>query len=442
MLLLPYRTRIEWVPVEDLAPGDIYYGSRPELANQNVCSIGLHTDTVDFFSSTLAVPASFDTVTIGGEDVPALFGCSAGGPFDFVASAFYFLSGWQEVHTTARDEHGRVRFTDSVQATNNLAYVPVVDVYRRLFEHRLRGVGTQIERKQFSGREWAFCPTHDIDYDKKWRPGIIRRELLHRAVLNHEREGVKKRLWRVSTTFTSLFSGSDPFRDALRRIRIEILKRDGTGTFFFKTAARDPHDVRFSADSSFLRSQYQELKLADFEIGLHPSYHAFNHTGFLQEERNLLASSSGVQATIIRSHYLRFDPLRCPGLLESCGFEVDSTLGWATQEGFRRGTCLPYTLFDLSTNTETSVVEMPLIAMESTLFNRRNYSLEAAITASERLIEICQKHGGVYVGLWHNTLWDEDEFPGWGDHFTSCLSIADRKGGLISSLGAALESWK
>ena len=45
MLLLPYRARIEWVPVEDLAAGDIYYGSKPELARQIYLSICVLTQS-------------------------------------------------------------------------------------------------------------------------------------------------------------------------------------------------------------------------------------------------------------------------------------------------------------------------------------------------------------------------------------------------------------
>jgi Family of unknown function (DUF7033) len=441
MLLFPFREQVEWVASADLRAGDIYYGTRPERASEGVHLIGVHQNTLEFFSSDNDRPSAFDFVTVGGDDVPALFPCAAGGAFDLVASAFYFLSGWQEVFTLARDVHGRARYSDSFQAEHDMAGVPIVDIYRRLFEHQLGRVGRPLRKKKFSGRDWAFCPTHDIDYEKKWRPGIIRREILHRGVLNYEKEGGGRRVRRVTNTIKSILTGKDPFRDAMRRIQLEIMKYDGTGTYFFKSAARDPHDVRFSAGGSFLRKLYQQLKLADFEIGLHPSYQAYNHPDYLKEEQNVLAGSSGVQTSVIRSHYLRFDPRGSPAVLENARFKIDSTLGWAMQEGFRRGTCCPFFLFDISANRETTVVEMPLITMESTLFNRRMYSLDEAIEATNALMKLCRSHGGVFVGLWHNILWDEEDFPGWGEHFTSTLEQADARRGLITSLGNALASW-
>ena len=57
------------------------------------------------------------------------------------------------------------------------------------------------------------------------------------------------------------------------------------------------------------------------------------------------------------------------------------------------------------------------------------------------MISVCREYGGVFVGLWHNTLWDEEDFPGWGEHFVQSLSIADRERACITSLRGAVENW-
>lgn len=442
MLLFPYRVDVEWASVSDLTAGDIYYGTNPEHAPEGVYAVGLDSETCRFFRGTDPAPESDRTVIIGGSEVPAPFTCAAEGAFDLIASTFYFLSGWQEFHTVPRDEHGRVRFEDSMQYRFKSPHTPYVDAYRLFLHHRLKKNGNSLSQKEWGGRSWVFCPTHDIDYIRKWRPGILRREILHRTVLNRTNETPAGRVRRARKAVYGLLSGNDPFRDAIRRIRSEVVRRSGTATFFIKTVARGPHDVRYAPDNSFLREQYAQLRKAGFEIALHPGYHAYNHAGYLREEKNILAGASGVHADTVRTHYLRYDPALCPGVFEEAEFTLDSTLGWTSQEGFRYATCHPFLLYDLTKDKALEIWEMPLIVMESTLFNRRGLDLSQAIDHTISLMETCRRYGGVFVGLWHNTLWDEDEYPGWGEHFTTALDKAQDTGGLISSLRGALQAWE
>ena len=225
-------------------------------------------------------------------------------------------------------------------------------------------------------------------------------------------------------------------------MREEVKKRAGKATYFFKTAARGSRDVNYDPDDTFLQYQYYELRHSGFEIGLHPSYHAYNHARYLREEHDVLKRISGAGVTSIRTHYLRFDPVLTPNILAENGFSVDSSLGFSHHEGFRRGTCLPFPLFDVSDDRELSLWEMPLTVMDSTLFTHRSLSLGKAVSESVALMDTCKHHHGVFVGLWHNILWDEQERPGLGDHFISCLDQAKNEKAKITSLRSAFESWK
>ena len=86
--------------------------------------------------------------------------------------------------------------------------------------------------------------------------------------------------------------------------------------------------------------------------------------------------------------------------------------------------------------------EMPLSVMESALFNRMNLSPSEAIDYTRKLIHTCADFGGVFVGLWHNTLWDELDYPGWGAHFEATLDETVRQEGGMKALEGALDSWK
>ena len=55
-----------------------------------------------------------------------------------------------------------------------------------------------------------------------------------------------------------------------------------------------------------------EAQTAGFELGLHPSYYAHTHGGYLAEEVQKFESEFGVRPESVRQHYLRYDPLITP----------------------------------------------------------------------------------------------------------------------------------
>lgn len=103
---------------------------------------------------------------------------------------------------------------------------------------------------------------------------------------------------------------------------------------------------------------------------------------------------------------------------------------------------MPFRLFDLERNRVSQLWEMPLVAMDGALFNRRGYSVAEAIDATRRIMDRCRDFGGCAVLLWHNVLWDEMDAPGWGRHFLASLDYARSEGALISSLISALHNWQ
>ena len=71
-------------------------------------------DALDFFASKGPYsPARAFTVETAAGPVPVLFGTPEAP--DFVSSAFFWLSGWQEWTATRVDRHGRFPFDASLQ---------------------------------------------------------------------------------------------------------------------------------------------------------------------------------------------------------------------------------------------------------------------------------------------------------------------------------------
>lgn len=444
MLLLPLGLAPERVGRSALAAPGLYYGPEPEGLPERVVALPLREATVAFFEARVPYHAG-EVRWMEGRDAhdrwPALFGGGHRAEHDLIASAFFWLSGWQEHTVRTRDRHGRFPWEASLQRRLGTTTRPPVDAYREALAERLLAAGVPVHPRRWAGHAWAFCPTHDVDYLRKWRPGMVWREVVHHLALNRRRDPPGTRLRRFGRFLADLVRPGDVFRRAFERMPAETARRGGTATFFLKTGAHGPHDVPYDGDGAYVRARVQALEAGGFEVGLHPSYHAFDHPGYLREEYDRLARLTAAPPVSVRTHYLRFDPVLTPRLLVATGFRIDSTLGFADHEGFRHGTCLPFQLYDVAADRPLDLWEMPLAFMESVLFNRRGLDGEQALAVTRDLLATCRRFGGVAVGLWHNTLWDELDFPGWGDHFTATLDEAATQGAYIASLRDALAAF-
>lgn len=436
MLLYPLGLAPRWTPRADLRGAGLYYGPA-DAAPEGALALALDPGAPAYFAGRTPYPAAdVHWRTWDGGRWPVLFG--DGDRDDLVASAFFWLSGWQEWTTTARDRHGRFAYADSLQARWDLALRPAVDAYREQLAARLAAQGVPVRRRTWEGRAWACCPTVDVDYLRKWRPGIVWREAVHYLLLNHRRVGPGARLRRLARAVPDALRPGDPFRAALQRIPAELARRSGQGTFFFKAGAHGPHDVGYRLGGSFARRQVAALAAQGHEVGLHPSYYAHAHAGYLEAERDAVARVAGRPVTAVRQHYLRWEAPTTPRLHEAAGFRVDSTLGFAETLGFRHATTWPFRLYDLAADRPLDVWELPLAVMESALFNRRMLDAEAAVDATREVLAVVRRHGGAAVLLWHNTLWDELDYPGWGRHFEAALDAARAADALVAPLGRAL----
>ena len=438
MLLMPLGLKPAWVQREDLTTGGIYYGPDSELVSTDIIRIILRPETVAFFENREVYSRStLQWRFWENERWPVLFGGTSEEKDDFIASSFFWLSGWQEYTVRRRDFHGRFPFEASLCHELGIGGMPCVDAYRERLGRYLQDVGVPIKRRTWNEKQWAFCPTHDIDYMRKWRLGMIYREVVHYLLANQLQQSLIGRLKRFGAFLFDFLKPVDAFRSSLKRIIKETHKRGGKGTYFFKTAAHGPRDVYYSLNRSRVKRILSWLLAHDFEIGLHPSYFAYNHQGYMSDEKNHLERACGQEVISVRQHYLRYE-INTSRLHVDEGFKIDSTLAFADREGFRRGTCLPFKVFDVEKNEELDLWEMPLSIMDGTVFNYRHLTGDAALQTTTDTMQWCKRFGGVCVALWHNTLWDELDFPGWGDHFISSIDYAEREGAHMGTLKDSL----
>ncbi len=438
-LLFPLGIEPMWTKSAALDHAGLYYGTCKDRLAGSHLSFCVSSSTLSFFEDCRPYDiSSISQVKWQGQGWPVLFMLNGGEKADLIASAFFWLSGWQEHSVSERDFYGRFLYSVSLQARLGIGPAPLVDVYREILAEALIRQGIPVRRRAWGGRKWALCPTHDVDYLRKWRLGMIYREVVDHLLRNGRKQNIRGRVRRFGAFVDDCLRPGDAYRCALERMHRETVRRNGQATYFIKAGAHGPHDVSYSLSNAFLRDFLARLEADAFEIGLHPSFHGHTHPAYLTSERDALSRGINQEIISTRQHYLRYDLNITPRLHEIAGFRIDSTLGFAEQEGFRNGTCMPFRVFDIPGNRPTNIWEMPLAVMESTLFNRRRLNGAHAFEATLAIMEACRRFGGVCVMLWHNTLWDELDFPGWGQHFLDTLDAAGRMGARITSLRQAL----
>ena len=380
-----------------------------------------------------AVPAPerLGWVEVGGDRWPLPVGpagvrADPGG--DLVASAAWWLAGLQEAATRARDRHGRFPYAASLQAALGDGpggpLRPAVDAYRRWLGGALRPLGVEAPGRTWGGAPWALALTHDLDAVRTRRLAALAGE----AARGRPGLALRRAL------------GPDARWRSVGALRA-LAERHGTrATWFAKPGAWAPEDVPTPLGRRY-RRLLRSLEADGHAVGWHPGYGAHDHAGRLEAERARLAAALGHAPTVVRTHFLRWTEPATPRLLLANGVRIDSTLGFAEHEGFRRGTAHPFRVYDVAADRVTDLWEAPLAAMDTTLYTHRGLSDGAAADALAETLRAARLSGGVAVVLWHNSL---DGDPAWGRRLHTLgqqVGQALRDGAAVGPLPDLLRAW-
>jgi peptidoglycan/xylan/chitin deacetylase (PgdA/CDA1 family) len=310
---------------------------------------------------------------------------------DLIAASFFFLSGWQEYHSTTRDPFGRYPFAASLQATHGFVTKPVVNYYFEVLKTAVElAYGQKVEPKKGHGKTFTTCLTHDIDYcQSAWK--VAGKQALLKGNLGR----FLQLAWRKA-------KGKDAWFN-FAQVQQELQKLNAPATFFFlpeKAKYQSYPNADYDLLSPRLQSEIRQLQENGHEIALHGSHASGTNANQLQLEKAKLPAS----VTGNRFHYLRFDPVRSSALLEQLNFKYDSSLGFPEHFGFRNSYCHPFRLFDFKAQRMTQTWELPLNLMDITLNHPYYLQLAPAdvLPALMPMLEEIIRFRGVFTLLWHN----------------------------------------
>ena len=384
--------------------------------------IQIYNSHTHIFRDQLNVPDNaFTLIEWEGTEIPILY--PDGSPelitqedgitkihFDLYASAFYFLSGWQEYVAKKKDHFGRYPYAESLQQRTNTVHIPIVNYYFDILKQAIARVSTARPAADVWAKgEFSVFLSHDIDKCRSGWKEDGKHELKKGRFLSFLKLVYKRFLGRDEWFNLDLIADIEQRHEA--KSTFFILCRKGM-------IGNIPH-ADYDADAAYMQSEYDKVIAAGSELAVHGSFGA--HLDSIKFKADLATLNRDSEGN--RYHYLSYDIDKTPQLLAAAGMKYDATLGFAEHIGFRNGICHPFFLYDHEKGQATDVLEIPLMVMDTTFMNPNYMDLnmeEIPGKVDEIMAEI-KKFRGVLSVLWHNNYFSQYKYAGWRELYELIL---------------------
>jgi peptidoglycan/xylan/chitin deacetylase (PgdA/CDA1 family) len=274
------------------------------------------------------------------------------------------------------------------------------------------------------GKTFAICLTHDIDsiYTSVFTKAV--------SAMRHLHQGSLLKFIRSMAQLRSKKLPNWNFDDILALEE----KYGARSSFYFMAENLGELDYAYRIEDC--NSLLGEIVDCGCEVGLHGGHTTYCIPEELKSKKERLEKVLNKKVIGYRSHYLRIKIPETWDYLQEAGFLYDSTLGYADCIGFRNGMCHPFKPYNLITQREIDILEIPLTIMDSTLdmYMKLDDSWKWELT--KRLIDTVERYHGVLTVLWHNTnFFDEKK-----EFYETILKYCAEKGAWMTS-GEEIAKW-
>lgn len=343
--------------------------------------------------------------------------------YDIVASTFYFLSGWNELVNPQKDSFGRVKYADSMIKKLNISHIPVVNYYFEILREAIETLTKkEIKIHRWGEHSFAVSLTHDIDTCLSgWLEGSFS-------------ELKKKRFLSIPKLVFKRFFQQDDWFNFQTIVDVEAQFGASSSFYFLPQKGKEGQwkNADYNINSKPIQNVIASLKNTPNEIGVHGSFGTHVNTDKFKTD---IANIQHQPIVGNRFHFLMFEPEKTVSVLEAADIKYDTSLGFAEQIGFRRGTCYPFYLYNFETERISPVIEIPLIAMDTTLASTKYMGISQAESLPQlfQLVDEVKKFGGIFTLLWHNTYFSDYKYTGWKDVYVKTLRYCKENNGLLSN---------
>ncbi len=356
------------------------------------------------------------TTGLGG-DLPVIYGNAREGPccrregdglaitIDIPGSAFFMLTRYEEMVSSARDRHDRFPARASLAWRGGFLERPLLNEYLELLWAALERLWPGLRRKPHVHQVHL---THDVDRPPcvaGRSPLLVLRSMLADVLVRRDVALARRRLHAWREAQRGVLDG-DP-SDTFELIMDQSEQRGRLSAFYFMAClSRHALDGGYSLGHPWIRRLLRRIHERGHEVGLHASYRTYLDPELTRREMECLrwvTGDEGIQQRRWggRQHYLRWTNPTTWENWSAAGLDYDSTLGFADHVGFRCGVCYQYPVFSLTTRQPLPLRERPLIVMDATLEGMGLRGRKACDKVLQ-MNAVCKAFGGDFVLLWHN----------------------------------------
>jgi hypothetical protein len=357
---------------------------------------------------------------------------------DIIASSFFMLTRYEELLVNVRDRFDRFPADASLAYREGFLQRPIVNEYVELVWNWINWFGSAgMQKDLWKRRDFAVCLTYDVDSLSKYKRWPPMRAIGSWAL----KYGKPKKSLGVAVDYLKAKINDDPHNtfDYLMGLS-EVHKLPST--FYFMSGGKTKYDNRYKIDDVRSICLLQRIKEKGNEIGLHSSFNSYNDAQMLKKEKERLETILGRSVSGVRQHYLRSRIPDSWRAQEEAGLMYATSLSFADHEGFRSGICLPYKPFDVLSGKILNIWELPITVMDGSLFHYQGLSTAEAFERVKNLIDIVKKHRGVFVMLWHNSSFDNFEWPGWKYVYEEILHYLAYQNGVGYLAQRVIQVWE
>lgn len=327
---------------------------------------------------------------------------------DLFGAIFFFLTRYEEIAAPETDRFGRYPAQSAWAVRAGLVERPLVDEYVAVIRGALQRAWPIL---RLATGTYRLALSHDVDLPLRHRwaplPRMIGGQLRDLA----RGKGAAAAVQGVSDWYAVRHRGAvdrDPYNTF--ETLADFADQIGQASAFYFIADRPAGniDAMYEIEDPFIMKLMNRLSQRGMEIGLHPSFNTFlDATRTCTEFARLQSAcrTAGIAQSKWggRQHFLRWRAPLTWRNWECAGLSYDSTVGFAERAGFRAGTSREFKCFDLLETRTMTLIERPLILMDSTVLNYMRLGPADAIELGLRLREECRRHGGQFTLLWHNS---------------------------------------
>lgn len=337
-------------------------------------------------------------------------------PFDPFAAAFYMLTRYEEYQPFEKDRYGRFPARSSIAWREKFLDRPVVNEWAaqlgRCLTERFPGLATRMP-------SYRYTPTVDIDHAWCYRGRSFVRTLggFGRSVSRGRLGEAGERLAVLAGMAEDPYDSYDFTFDLHGRFGQHPL-------WFILFADYGGNDNNVTLASGRFGRLLKSLDRHGM-VGIHPSLSSGKHHEKLEDEVFGLGEALGREVAVSRQHFLKISMPSTYRSLLQLGITDDYSMGYPEQTGFRAGIAAPFPFFDLTRNSETSLMIHPVSVMDVTLKDHLRLTERECLETAERIIGQVKRAGGEFVSLWHNeSLGGRGRWSGWQELYREMVQMA------------------